>query len=749
VFNMTTSQQSARERALARLHAGQTALAEGRLERAVDALVEAESIFRQIDDREHLADSRMALAETQRQHGAIDQSANSYAQAIDLYREANLPAREGSASLALGHIDRQRGRIDSAWQHYYLALRLFEKGKNASGQASASLALGHVERLRGRDEKAAEYYTAARKFATKAHDTLAEADAARGQGDMLTSQSRYDKAREAYLRARELYQQMRDQFGEVDTYIGEGRLALETANLDAAEDHFGEAIALAEPIEYPLGVADGILGIGEVALHRNRLDQALANGMRAEEDYRGAGSALGQAEANRLLGEVNLLRGQLSQSVAVFERAMRALTTLKAQLPYARATLGVAEAYRRKGTPRKAEDLFTEARDLARETGHPIMEARAVLGLGQIARHRGLSAIALPLLEESARRLEAAHRSVLASLAMDERARLALTQGKLDDASQLAAQALTLARQTDTTTGELGPEAAACCAAGMAALLRGQVTEARAFGAEAVVHAQKESDEIWRAEAALLMGEVELEDDNLSAAVASFNRAQGLAHDAEAQVVEGLAQVGLARVLLRRELYAEAANGHQEMLFRFRVADEPEAQALVHLGLGEARRQLGDTEAAMQAFSEALRLYQDCDNPLGQSDACAGLANVLVEQGNPEARERFGQALALAEQVGDAIADEQVRAGFFDARAALYADALVEAAQAQDAAQLEALVERYRGRAAKNGRLALAQRLQEFEHVIPVRSDDLTPEEAAHNKAVARALADARRALKR
>lgn len=746
---MTTSQQSAGEQGLVRLRAGQTALAEGRLERAIDALVEAESIFRQLDDNEHLADSRMALAEAQRQRGAIDQAANSYAQAIDLYRAANLPAREAGASLALGHIDRQRGRVDSAWQHYFLALRLFEKVESASGQASASLALGHVERLRGRDEKAAEYYAAARDLAVKAHDTVAEADAARGMGDMLTSQSRYAEADEAFHRARELYQQMQDHFGEVDTYIGEGRLALETAELEAADNDFGTAISLAEPIEYVLGVADGILGLGEVALHRNRLDQALANGMRAEEDYRSAGSALGQAESNRLLGEVNLLRGQLSQSVAVFDRAIRALRTLKAQLPYARATLGVAEAYRRKGTPRKAEDFFTEARDLARETGHILLEARASLGLGQIARQRGDSAIAAPLLQESAQRLEAAHRGSLASLALDESALLALTQGKLDDAGELARQALSLAQQADAPARMIGPEAAANCAAGMVALIRGQLAEARTFAEQATTHAASASDELWRIEAALLLGEVELAADNLQAAVAAFNQAQGLAKDREAQVAEGLAQVGLARVLLRRELYGEAANGHQEMLFRFRVADEPEAQALVHLGLGEARRQLGDLDAALQAFTEALQLYQRCDNPLGQSDACRGMANVLVEQGKPEARARFSQALTLVEQVGDAIADEQTRAGFFDTRAPLYADAIVDAAQTNDAERARTLVESYRTRVTKSGRLALAQRVQEFERIIPVSGAELTPDEAAQNKAMARILADARRSLKR
>jgi tetratricopeptide (TPR) repeat protein len=283
----------------------------------------------------------------------------------------------------------------------------------------------------------------------------------------------------------------------------------------------------------------------------------------------------------------------------------------------------------------------------------------------------------------------------------------------------------------------------------MVALLRGELAEARAFAAAAVLHAQQEADEVWRAEAALLTGEVELAADDLQAAVTAFHSAQRVAHDCEAQVAEGLAQVGLARVLLRRELYAEAVNGHQEMLFRFRVTDEPEAQALVQLGLGEARRQLGDPEAAQQAFNEALQLYTGCDNPLGQSDACRGLANVLVGQGNTEARSQFAQAIALVEQVGEALSNAAVRAGFFDTRAPLYADAIAAAANSQDGERVNDLVASYRERATKSGRLALAQRLQEFEHVIPLKSDDLTAEELTHNKAVAHALADARRSLRR
>ncbi len=74
---------------------------------------------------------------------------------------------------------------------------------------------------------------------------------------------------------------------------------------------------------------------------------------------------------------------------------------------------------------------------------------------------------------------------------------------------------------------------------------------------------------------------------------------------------------------------------------------------------------------------------------------------MLVEQGTPAAHERFAQAITQVEQVGDAIADEQERAGFYDTRAPLYADAVADTAQAQDAERMRALVGEYRGRAGR------------------------------------------------
>ena len=745
---MTQPQDAVRDEALANLRTGTTALAEGKLERAAEALVYAETVFRQLHDTTHAADSRAALAEVQRQNGAVDQAGASYERAIELYKEANQPAREAGVTLALGHVERQRGQLDKAWEHYFLALRLFEKTENAGGQASASLALGHVERQRGHLEKAADYYATARRTYAAAHDAFGEADAAKGLADMLAGRSRYDEADTVYGEAQELYRAARDRFGEVDTLIGRGHLAMDRARLDDAATLFGDAISMASPLEYDLGIADGTLGLAEVSLHRGRLDQALSSGMSAQTAYDTAGNGLGAAEANRVLGEVQLRRGQIAASIAVFDRSARAFKKLHAREPYARALLGSGEANRRHANPRKAEDHFNEAKAVAQDLEQSQLESFAALGLARIARARGQWKVAAPALDEIARRFEQHGRLAATAHALVERARVALARGELDAARALAERARTLAEQSEQDTGEPGPISAAVAALAEIALALGDLESARPLAAGAVSLARHESDALPAIEAALLQAETELRADDLDAAVAAFNRAETLAREGEMPLAEGLARIGLARVLLQRGLWEEAANIHQEHVARIRAYDDVTTLALVYRGLAEARRGSRDFDGARQALAQARKLYAGSENPLGEAEAIQGEARLLLDVPEIEAAVgRYRQAIELVEAVGGGIADEAIRAGFYYSRAALYAEAILASARESNAERAREIARAYATNAARAGLALAAQRLREYEQDLPTRGSDLTKEQIEQNKAIGHVLAEARKAL--
>jgi tetratricopeptide (TPR) repeat protein len=234
--------------------------------------------------------------------------------------------------------------------------------------------------------------------------------------------------------------------------------------------------------------------------------------------------------------------------------------------------------------------------------------------------------------------------------------------------------------------------------------------------------------------------------------VSDFNRVASRAAESESPLIEGLARVGLGRVLLRRGLWEEASVAHQEQIARFKTADDPAAQALAQLGVGEAQRNLGAVDEARRAFVEAQRLYAEVESPLGQAEAYQGEAQTAISAEPPKfevASKRYARALELVELVGMGLADVGNRVSLFDRAASLYSEAIYAAVRQEDAAHTLELAQSYAGRAGKTGRSAASQRLREYEQLIPTKGNELTKVEIERNKGYIRALGEARKVLRR
>ena len=106
-----------------RLEKGIAYARDGRLEEAAEALLVAESLFRQANDAEHAGAARAELAEVQRSNGAAEQAIASYEKAIPLFAETGARLREANATLALGHVVRATNNLDRARSLYDRALR--------------------------------------------------------------------------------------------------------------------------------------------------------------------------------------------------------------------------------------------------------------------------------------------------------------------------------------------------------------------------------------------------------------------------------------------------------------------------------------------------------------------------------------------------------------------------------------------------------------------------------------------------
>jgi tetratricopeptide (TPR) repeat protein len=78
--------------------------------------------------------------------------------------------------------------------------------------------------------------------------------------------------------------------------------------------------------------------------------------------------------------------------------------------------------------------------------------------------------------------------------------------------------------------------------------------------------------------------------------------------------------------------------------------------------LGEAYLQLDQTDDALASLRQSLSIWRSIGNRHGEATTLHRLGIVLGSAGNvAQAREVFGQALALLEQLGDRARAAQVR----------------------------------------------------------------------------------------
>jgi tetratricopeptide (TPR) repeat protein len=85
-----------------------------------------------------------------------------------------------------------------------------------------------------------------------------------------------------------------------------------------------------------------------------------------------------------------------------------------------------------------------------------------------------------------------------------------------------------------------------------------------------------------------------------------------------------------------------------------RVAASAEELADTHYELGKARTWTLDYEAAAAHSAEAMRLYREVGDTLGEANCLFGLGNIAFERSDHgEARRRYEEALPLYRQVGD------------------------------------------------------------------------------------------------
>jgi tetratricopeptide (TPR) repeat protein len=214
----------------------------------------------------------------------------------------------------------------------------------------------------------------------------------------------------------------------------------------------------------------------------------------------------------------------------------------------------------------------------------------------------------------------------------------------------------------------------------------------------------------------------------------------------EYRINEGLANIRLALVMLRRELWDEALERVQEMLPRFRDAGDAAAQTTALLGIGLAQRGLENFSQALATFAEAAELARAAEQPLSEAEALHNHASVLIAQAEVSASlapleatiERVERALTHL----DAPTDQRSLLGRW---VALYSGAVLSYLRTSQDARAQTLAFSYAQRA---GASEIGARLKAFEESLTAKGQQPGKEQQEQNKALAKRISDLRKRLK-
>jgi tetratricopeptide (TPR) repeat protein len=277
-------------------------------------------------------------------------------------------------------------------------------------------------------------------------------------------------------------------------------------------------------------------------------------------------------------------------------------------------------------------------------------------------------------------------------------------------------------------------------------MAKGRFQEAAAACVISRQAAQEAIAPVVEVDAALDLASIELDQNQIDLAVGHYNEAGTLARAAEERIGEGLANIGLAQVMLHRELWDEALERFQEVLPRFRGVGDVNGQGTTLIGIGLAQRSLGNYASAQNVFAEAAELYRAAEQPLGEAEALYGHGSALVPQERQEeATQSFDAAIERVERTMPHLAAPDDRAFFLRRWVNLYADAIISNLRTGKDERANALAD---GFAARAGGKELAAQLKAFEESLANKDHTLTKEQQEQQKHLARRIGDLRKRLR-
>jgi len=446
---------------------------------------------------------------------------------------ANAQIAGGRGREALNTIARLRGssaqakenpRVDMAevWADYSLSDR---KGVVATADLAIKKAIPLGARLLvararvfqcralaglGQPQQATADCEEGRRIFHEAGDLAGESGALHEMAEVPINQGDLETAKSWYEQALKLAQQTGDKRATARELGNIGVIYMQQGDLTTGKKNYTEALDAFREIDDKPGMSVVTGNIGDIFYVEGQLGTALAEYKDALVLAREIGNRSSEAIDMKLMGDVLADQGDLQRAMQMYQQAVSIQREIDDKSYYASSLVSVGNLRRQMGDSDGARKVYEEAMSLRRQLGEKGTVAETQMALAELDCDSGQTSEAETLARAAIQEFRAEHEvdGEIPSEALLSRS--LLQQGKLRDAQEAMARALTLSKKSSDVTVRLPlaiqnayTRAAAKDLPEAEKLARSAMTEANQLGFVRI-----------ELEAALAMGEIQLREKN-------------------------------------------------------------------------------------------------------------------------------------------------------------------------------------------------------------------------------------------
>ena len=429
-------------------HMGSAEQQLGHLVKAAEHLAEAKEIL-----EEQGGEDEPELIEVKNLFGGVLEDQGHTIKALDLFRSSlrdaerlNLVRAKGDSHRRIGSALAVQGEFAGAIQSYTRAIEICKGLVDEPELSELYGDLGDVYAELGNISEAIANFKEALELDSMHGDHLGRAAMLRRLGTAYQERGDFNRALEAYEDSLRAVDRTEDVGERAVLYTSWGSLLEEQGRYGSALDRYQMALAIHEMQENDLGVAVCLRHMGSVQLHRGDLARAESHLQRALSIHAGVGEE-DKPEliaARNWLGAVHLENGKADIALQLFQQTLEEADRLEiapARIDCLRRVAGALAAIGGKDNLTKAEIRLRRAKEIADQLKDDVAQAEVLDDLGDVLLQLGDVEEAVRTYNVALKRSRRLDRPVLTADTLMGLARCHRRLGKLDSVRELLEEA--------------------------------------------------------------------------------------------------------------------------------------------------------------------------------------------------------------------------------------------------------------------------------------------------------------------